>query len=341
MSRAFSLGMPFYALDTPWSTTMAMSQGRTGLYLYDQGVQLYQAPLIQSDLKATGALAVGLSGDRVWRAGVLMDREDTSYGTLTASGTPALPPALLPPTLSNRRLRGVAFTLATQKDAFQSFHDLLGMDTPEDYNFAWNGSVELGVYSRALGSTAKEPFGQLQATNGWSSSPADLTLLTANLSGRFPGTGVENGQANLLLVHYTMLTDAQILAGLVALDVGRRLDPENWYYLGGDQGLRGYPNQLHPGEARWVTSFDYRYLTEQRWWRVVRLGFAAFVDVGAIKQMDGLGWSKTYADAGVGLRLGNLKSSLGRVIVLNIAAPLSKGPYQSKYQFTVGNTMRF
>jgi len=57
--------------------------------------------------------------------------------------------------------------------------------------------------------------------------------------------------------------------------------------------------------------------------------------------MDGMGWSRTYTDVGVGLRLGNLKSSLGRVILLSVAAPLNREPYQSKVQFTIGNTVRF
>jgi outer membrane translocation and assembly module TamA len=111
--------------------------------------------------------------------------------------------------------------------------------------------------------------------------------------------------------------------------------------VGGDQGLRGFPNELHPGNARWGLSMDYRLLTEQRWWGIVRLGYNAFVDVGAIRQFDGQGWSKPYSDVGLGLRLGNLKSSLGRVILLSMAMPLNREPYQSRFQFTVGNSIRF
>jgi hemolysin activation/secretion protein len=185
------------------------------------------------------------------------------------------------------------------------------------------------------------PFFKLQATNGWSSSEDDLTLFTSTFSGRAPATGLENGLANLSLIHYTKLESNQILAGLATVNVGKRLDPENWFYLGGDQGLRGFPNQLHPGNASWVVSMDYRYLTEQRWWGIVRLGYNAFVDVGAIHQFDGQGWSKPYSDIGVGLRMGNLKSSLGRVILVSIGVPLNREPYQSRFQFTIGNSVQF
>ena len=341
MARAFSLGQPFYALDTPWSTSVAMTMKRTGLYLYDQGVQIYQAPFVQNEIQWTGALAVHKAGDRVWRAGLLLDRQDTQYGAVTQTGPTAPPDPLLPPVLTDRRLRGAGVTLSTQEDAYEVFHDLLGMDTPEDNNLAWNGNLQLGVYSRSLGSSKTEPFFLFSGTDAWSTSADDLTLLSFNLSGRAPASGLENGQANLALVQYWKVTPNQILAGIASVDLGCRLDPENWYYVGGDQGLRGFPNEMHPGEARWLVSADYRMLTEQRWWGLVRLGYNVFADTGAIRQMDGLGWTRRYADVGVGLRMGNLKSSLGRVISLSVGFPINREPYQSRFQFTVGNTMRF
>jgi outer membrane protein assembly factor BamA len=301
-ARAFSLGRPFYALDTPWSTSVALNQKHTSLYLYDRGTQIFQTPFIQTDVQWTGAAAFHEARDRVWRAGVSIDRQDTQYGDITRTGPPD---PLLAPALPDRRLRGAALTLATQKDAFESFYDFLGMDTPEDYNLAWNGSLQIGSYSRV------------------------------------PASGLANGQVNLTLVQYYRLAEEQLLAGMAAVDVACRLDPENWYYVGGDQGLRGFPNQLRPGDARWIVSAEYRLLTEQRWWGLVRLGYNAFVDVGAVRQFDGQGWTRPYSDLGVGLRLGNLKSSLGRVILLSVAAPLNREPYQARYQLTIGNSVRF
>jgi len=337
-NRSIKLERPFFALDTPWSTTLGLSQKKSSLHLYDRTKEVFQAPFIQDEVQWAGAAAFHEAGDRVWRAGLMFDRQDTHYGDVKA----ALPPGTLTaPTLVNRRLRGAGLTLSTQKDAFETFVDLLGVDTPEDYSLAWNGSLAVGTYSRALGSSMTAPFFVLQAANGWSSSSDDLTLFTLSWDGRVPATGLENSALGLSLVHYTKVTENQIFATLATFDAGRRLDPERWYYLGGDQGLRGFPNFLHPGDARWVVSLDYRLLTEQRWWGLVRLGYCAFVDAGSVRRLDGMGWTRTYTDVGVGLRLGNLKSSLGRVILLSVAAPLNREPYQSKVQFTIGNTVRF
>jgi len=336
--RSLQVEHPFFALDTTWSTGLALSQSHSSLYLYDQGIQVFQAPFIQNEVRLSVGKLLHTSENRVWRGGLLLKRQDTSYGDIIVTN----PPGALPvPTLTDRRLRGPALTFSTQEDAFDEFENLQGMDSPEDYNLAWTGDMELGTYSRACGSTMTAPFFKVQVAKGWSSSSDDLTLFTASWDGRKPATGLEDSRLALALVQYHKLTENQILAGLVAVDRAQRPDPEHWYYLGGDQGLRGFPNQLHPGDARWMASFDYRLLTEQRWWGLVRLGFSAFADLGSVRRLDGQGWSRTYSDVGVGLRLGNLKSSIGRVILLNVAVPLNREPYQERWQFTVGNAMRF
>lgn len=337
-SRSVQLERPFFALDTPWSTGLALSHSHTSLYLYDQGKQIYQAPFIQNEIRMFGAKVLHGTADRVWRGGLAFKRQDTTYGLITQTG---LPGTLAPPPLLDRRLRGPALTLSTQEDAFDSFVDLQGMDTPEDYNLAWTGELEVGTFTRAWGSSMAAPFFRAQVAKGWSQGSEDLTLFTASWDGRRPATGLENSHLALAVVRYHKLTSHQILAGMVTVDRAQRPDPETWYYLGGDQGLRGFPNQLHPGDARWTASFNYRLLTDQRWWSLVRLGFSAFVDLGSVRRLDGQGWSRAYSDVGVGLRLGNLKSSMGRVILLSVAVPLNREPYQARYQFTIGNAMRF
>lgn len=336
--RSLVIERPFFAVDTPWSTGVALSQSHSSLFLYDRGVEVFQAPFVQNEIRLSAAKLLRESGERVWRGGLLLKRQDTSYGLLTQS---SLPGPLLAPTLTDRRLRGPALTLATQEDAFEEFENLQGMDSPEDYNLAWTGSLELGTYSRAWGSTQAAPFFKLQASKGWSSSAENLTLFTASWEGRKPRTGLEDSLLSLAVMRYHKLSENQILAGMVAVDRAQRPDPEHWYYLGGDQGMRGFPNQLHPGDARWITSFDYRYLTEQRWWGILRLGYSAFVDLGSVHRLDGQGWSRMYSDVGIGLRLGNLKSTVGRVILLSVAAPLNREPHQERWQFTIGNSMRF
>ena len=153
--RSLQLERPFYALDTSWSTGLALSQSHSSLYLYDRGVQVFQAPFIQNEVRVSGARLLHTAENRVWRGGLLLKRQDTSYGLLTQTGPIDSLPA---PDLTDRRLRGAALILSTEEDAFDEFENLQGMDSPEDYNLAWTGDVELGSYSRAFGSTMTAPF---------------------------------------------------------------------------------------------------------------------------------------------------------------------------------------
>jgi hypothetical protein len=232
-------------------------------------------------------------------------------------------------------------TLAYQAERFGVFRDMAAMDKAEDANLGWAGNVLLGSYRPELGSLEGALFTQAQVTKGWSASDRNLLLLSASASGRRPAGGWEDGLLDMNLIGYWKETSHQVAAGHLELDAARRPDPEDLLYLGATQGLRGYPNLLHPGDATWVCSLDQRFLTDRRWLGILRLGFVAFADAGAIHRLDGAGWSPTYADLGCGLRLGDLKSSLGQVVYVTLGAPLVREPGVGRWQLAFGNIVQF
>jgi hypothetical protein len=66
-----------------------------------------------------------------------------------------------------------------------------------------------------------------------------------------------------------------------------------------------------------------------------------YADGGAIHRTDTGRWSRTYVDVGGGLRLGNLKSSVGRVFLLTIAYPLVRDPGTEHHQFVISDVVKF
>ena len=81
------------------------------------------------------------------------------------------------------------------------------------------------------------------------------------------------------------------------------LDPENQVLLGGDNGLRGYPMRYQAGESRAILTVEQRFFTDWYPWRLFRVGYAVFIDVGRVSGRDpratpSLG---TLSDVGVGL----------------------------------------
>ena len=338
LSKGFDLLRPFYALDTPWSFELSASTVRSRLLVFDHDTQIYEAPSKLDSVAASAGWRVGGGGASALRLGLAVEGGDASYGPLTVDSPPGQLPA---PGLAPRRLRGPSFTAQWLEDGFRAFTNLQGMDTPEDYNLGWSADASLGVYTRAWGSTEAAPFFRFNAAKGWAPSAQSLVLASAYATGRRSAAGVENGLAGGTLTAYRWGLPHQVLAAYLTVDDAHRPDPENLLYLGGFEGLRGYTDHVHPGDRRWLASFEHRTLTEWRWLGILRAGFVLYADAGAIHRLDGQGWSRTYADLGGGLRFGDLKSSLGRVVYLTMAYPLVKEPGQDKWQVVVGNTVRF
>ena len=337
-AKDFILQRPFLSLDTPWSTTVQVSTVTAALTILDQGARIYGAPSrLEKDLLGWAWAAEHGEGS-AWRPGLALVNNTASYGPLTVFTAPGGLPA---PDLAQRRLRGPAVTLSYLQDRFQVFRDMAFMDTPEDQNLGWAGATEWGSYLTGLGSTEPALFTQTQISKGWSDGKRDLLLAQASLSGRRGPDGWQDSLANLTFTGYWQQTSHLISAGRLTLDAAHRPDPEDIYYLGALEGLRGYPNYLHPGDARWVCSLDQRLLTDTRILGIIRLGFVAFADAGAIHRMDGTGWSRTYEDVGGGLRVCDLKSSLGHVIYFTVGMPLEREPGLARWTLAFGNIITF
>jgi hypothetical protein len=336
--RGLKLGRPFFSMDTPWAVALSASSRESLLRIYDRQNLVYTAPEIQAKGSLGAAWLARLEGGTALRLGLRIQAEDQRYGSLAS---PVAPASLPPPDLSPRRLRGAAFTWEWLEDGFRAFRDLQGMDTPEDYNLGWSGRGSAGLFTRAWGGSGTGPFLGFDLAKGWAPATQGLVLLQAGASGRRLDGRFENGLGSLNLTAYGWSLPRQVLAANLALEGAVRPDPENLLYLGGLEGLRGYPNFMHPGNRRWMVSLEDRILTEWRWLGMLRAGFVVYADAGAIRRLDGSGWTRPYSDLGAGLRFGDLKSSLGRVVLLTVAVPLAREAGQDRYQVLVGNTVRF
>jgi hypothetical protein len=337
-TRQAFLQRPYTSLDTPWSGTLQATSAGSTYTLYDRGATLYTAHSQLDTLAGGASAALWHTEAMAWRPGFLLVSNEAAYGSVTA----AAPPGGLPvPNFQHRRLQGPALTLSFLQDRFRVYRDLAGMDTPEDYNLGWTGSFLAGEYLPSWSSTERAFLGQAALSRGWGTSDRALLLASASTSGRKGPAGWDDALADVTVNAYWKETPRQITAAHLALDRASRPDPEDILYVGALQGLRGYPNWLHPGDGRWLMTVEQRMLTDQRWFGVLRLGYVAFADLGGIHRLDGTGWSPVYADVGGGLRFGDLKSSLGRVVLITVAVPVVKEPGVKGWQLAVGNLTQF
>ena len=94
--------------------------------------------------------------------------------------------------------------------------------------------------------------------------------------------------------------------------------------IGGDSGLRGYPNRYQAGTRQFRFTVEQRYYTELYPFRILRIALAGFVDVGRawIPNRD----RDTLVDVGFGLRLESTRTNRNLVYHLDVAFPVVDGP---------------
>src|SRR5690606_18247949 len=138
------------------------------------------------------------------------------------------------------------------------------------------------------------------------------------------------------LGHHLFLTS-------LSATVSGRLDAERQILLGGDNGLRGYPLRYQAGKHRAVLTLEQRFFTDWYPWRLFRLGYAAFLDVGRV-------WGEVrrappppgaLAKIGAGLRVTPPRSRSRQVAHSGLAAPPTSEDEIDAWQLTVETKRAF
>jgi hemolysin activation/secretion protein len=168
-------------------------------------------------------------------------------------------------------------------------------------------------------------------------------LLSGALQGRLESGELRNAILDGALRYYVRQSERRLFFATLEGSVGRELDLDTQILLGGDNGLRGYPLRYQGGEARAMLTVEQRYFTNWYPFRLVRVGAAAFFDIGRTwgespVSTPSLGLLK---DVGIGLRLGNSRSGLGNIIHIDLAFPLDGDSTIDDMQFLVETKERF
>ncbi len=123
----------------------------------------------------------------------------------------------------------------------------------------------------------------------------------------------------------------------------RGLTEDRQLLRGGDTGLRGYPLRFQAGDRSWLVSVEERYFTDWHLFSILRIGAAAFFDVGRAWYPgdSSQGEYGVLADVGVGLRFESTRTQSGRVHHLDFAFPLQSGDNVDGFQvvLTVRGTL--
>lgn len=335
--RAMDLGQPYYEDATPWSVFLHYLDQEQDLNFYDQGNLAWRAEDIQHDDELDWSRLVYWQDDHGLRLGASYLYQDFAYGSLETFPQVILPEPSLPP----RRFGGLLLSGEYFEDRYATFTNLVLISKAEDYNLGWDTRTQLGYLSTRLGSHLPGWSLAVNASYGADFHGDTLLLASGRLSGRRQAGEYQDSLGNLTLNLYNQSFDRHTLVLHATVDYSLRPDPEYQLYLGGIQGMPGYPNYFLIGDRRWQVTMADRVFTPVRLLNTFQVGFTAYVDAGQLREFDTRNWSQTLVDAGIGLRLGDIRSAFGGVIYVTFAWPLVKLPGADERQFVIGNIVNF
>ena len=343
------VGLPFHALDARRAWELRLTESERRERRFRDGSELAAFRVERRVATASFGWSAGLRDGRAsrWRAGFTSEehRFAPAPGTAQGESNPTLERALMPP-----RDRTFAFpwiSFERVEDAYVRTRNVRRIRTTEDLFLGRQTTAQFGYSLRGDGHfVAAASF-----RDGWRwpDTPGELgrdTLLVGlNASGYWNRTEGKAENATLTAwADWRRRHSPRLALHVSALaERGWGLTLDRQLLLGGDTGLRGYPNRFQAGKTRLKLTVEERYYSNLYLARVLRVAAAAFLDVGHAwggTDTQGRIADDLLANIGVGLRFESTRTSRDIVYHIDLARPLTDGPGVDRYQLTLTSKRR-
>ncbi len=338
--QGVNIAHPFYSLDTRWSSSLDWLRDDRLDQRFVQGIAVDQYRTKQKVATVQGGWSTGLrrqDNAPAWVGRVLLGYRINEQ---TYQPDPVLGTTLLP---ADIRLRYPLFGLSWSQDHYEVTRNRDKIGLTEDLYVGAALSMNVGYASDAWGSDRNAWLVNMLFKDVFHLSERQLLFATAGVegrreSGRWQGTIFSAG-----LRYDLRQTPKRLLTVMFNHAHSENPDDSQQFYLGSDEGMRGYPLRYRSGTERNVLNIEQRFYADKQILRLLSVGGAAFIDVGRINggSMIGSGSISTIADIGFGLRLGNIRSSRGDIFHLDVAYPLNAEGDDRKLQFSVTTKSSF
>jgi outer membrane protein assembly factor BamA len=317
--RSIGAERPFYSLDTRWALGGTVRNDSRVDTIYDLGEEIDEFRHDIESVSLQGGLSRGLVNNRAqrWLFGFASE-EDRFVPTLE---TPA--PLLLP---QDRKLVYPWLGWQLVEDDFREMSELEDMGRTEDISLGLNLYFSVGFAERRFGSDRDATLFRSTAQKGWEpGGSGKLLLFNAGGSTRSEDDGLANSIMYASAKYYRRNLEKHLFSVSLSALTSNKLDFDQQVLLGGDNGLRGYPLRYQAGKHRAILTVEQRFFTDYYPWRLLRMGFAAFLDAGRVEGRDPRATPSqgTLYDVGFGLRLTSPRSSGRSVAHVDLAFPLN------------------
>ena len=338
--RSVQFYRPFYSLDVRHAGGVAVADvaGTDTRYRLGEEYDHYHHTLRAFDAQA--GWSSGLRSGHVLRVTGGWHSDNDIFSP-EFTGTPPVNAALAP-IPANRDLVYPYLQFDWLTDDFQTTRNREQIARTEDLPFGPTVFLLLGYAAPAFGADRHALVASGRFNRTWQLTGQQQLAAEAAFSGRLQDGRSADLRSGMDVAWYWRTSRRTLTHVHVGGDTGQALDLDHYFQLGGDSGLRGYPLRYQEGSGRALFSIEERLFTDWSIWRLFDVGGAIFFDAGRTFGSSPigtpqLGWLR---DVGVGLRLGNNRSSLGNVIHIDLAAPLD-GADIKRLQLLVGAAATF
>ena len=316
-SNWLSVIRPFYALDARWTAGSSVLDDDRRTTLYQLGNEGAEYQHERGYLTAFGGWSKGLQGGFARRLTVGMVYDDNQFSEIPS---PSLPAALP----EDRKLVYPFARFSLVQDSFETSQNRDQIGRTEDVLMGTTLSAMLGWSDEALGADRDALIYSTTFSRGLGSLAGRSLLLGASASGRVESGKLTNSLIRVSARYYRTQSDKRLFFATLHAAVGDELDLDNPIQLGGDNGIRGYPQRYQNGESKAVLTIEQRFFTDWYPFRLARVGMAVFADAGRVWGQNPLGGEPLgwLTDVGFGLRLAPTRSSARKMIHIDIAFPL-------------------
>lgn len=338
--KQLAVNHPFYSLDTRWSGGVAASHEMRTDRRFEQGVAVDQYRVRADALEARVGWSTGLRLSDTGRGWVQRWSLGWTIDKRRYSPEPVLGTALLP---TDRRLTYPWLGLSWFEDHYVVTRNREQIDRTEDLYLGRSFNIRLGYAASSMGSDRNSAILSVSLQDAFQLTDSQAVFVRAGVDGRRE-SGQWRGAVFSSSARYDWRQAPNALL-VVKLDHAHTENPDDsqQLYLGSDEGMRGYPLRYRSGTQRAVLTVEQRGYTHWQILRLLSVGGAAFVDIGRIRGGSSVDAStrRTLHDVGLGLRLGNIRSSRGDVFNLDLAYPLDATGADRKLQFSVTTKSSF
>ena len=325
------LRRPFYSLEgkQQYLFQVARDDRIDNLYFRDKETNEFRRLVHQYDASTGWSAGLNMGAARRWLLGFRYEQQEF-FALPTTDPTQGL--------AEDRTISAPWIGLHYLEDHFITLDNLDTIARTEDIHLGWDLFASLGFSSKALDAHRDQLMLRGRLTKAFH-RPGQLLRLRLDLDGFYDVSDnrSENLDTSLGISYFARQGEKTAWFSRLALDYWRGTTIDRQLLLGGDTGLRGYPNRYQVGDRRWLWTIEQRYYSDWQPFRLVHIGASAFVDIGRAwfpgrNNGDNGG---TLSNVGLGLRFVPTRAAADKVVHLDFAWPLNKADDTDSMQLVI------